>query len=221
MRVNKIPKGCLKRQSFFYIYHYFQMKKKHPENTLKKLKELLPQLEDKDRLKFLEICKYTKLKNREIVIPEGNTSKKAFLILEGIVRGYLTTKSGEEKTILLRGKGIFVAYADTIFKDVPTKHTYESIGNTEVLIFNSDTYIELAEKENALKNLFISILKEAVSVLNYRIETMITMSNEERYIDLVKRNPDFLNSTYKKDIANYLGVTPVSLSRIIKRINQN
>ncbi len=197
------------------------MKKNYPENTLEKLKDFLPQLEDRDRLKFLEICNFEKFKNREILVPEGNTSKKAFLILDGIVRGYLTTKSGEEKTILLRGKGVFVAYADTIFKDAPSKYTYESIGNTDALMFNSDTYIELAEKENALKNLFIGILKEAVSVLNYRVETMITMSNEERYIDLVNRNPDFLNSAYKKDIANYLGVTPVSLSRIIKRINQN
>jgi len=194
------------------------MKKHCPENTLEKLKELLPQLEGKDRIKFLEICKFSKFKNKDLIISEGNISKKTFLILDGIVRGYILTKSGEEKTILLRGKGVFVTYPDSAFKNQPSKYNYETIGNTELLIFNSDTFGELAEKENAIKTLYLNILKEAVSVLNYRVETMITMSNEERYIDLIKRNPEFLKSAYKKDIAHYLGITPVSLSRIIKRI---
>ncbi|MFK5878701.1 MAG: Crp/Fnr family transcriptional regulator [Flavobacteriaceae bacterium] len=194
------------------------MKKNYPGNTLEKLKELLPQLEDKYRQKFLNICTYTKLKNKDIVISEGNTTKKASFILSGIVRGFIVTDKGEEKTILLRGKGIFVAYPDSVFHDVPAKYNYESIGETELLAFKSEDFEALANREEAIKNLYLGILKEAVSVLNYRVETMITMNNEERYIDLVKRNPEFLKSTYKKDIANYLGITPVSLSRIIKRI---
>ena len=45
------------------------------------------------------------------------------------------------------------------------------------------------------------------------------MSSEERYLDLLKLNPDFLEKSYDKYVASYLGITPVSLSRIKKRLN--
>ena len=48
---------------------------------------------------------------------------------------------------------------------------------------------------------------------------MVMMTGEERYLDLLKKNPAFLESSYDKYVASYLGITPVSLSRIKKRIN--
>ncbi len=194
------------------------MKIKLPENKINQVREILPTLSINDLNSFLDISSYKLFNNKKLVISEGSTSKKAFLILNGIVRGYILTNKGEEKTILLRSNGVFVTYPNAAFNNEPSKYNYESIGNTEALIFSVDAFQELAEREIGIKNLYLSILKEATSVLNYRVETMITMSNEERYIDLVKRNPLFLESAYKKDIAYYLGITPVSLSRIIKRI---
>ncbi len=48
---------------------------------------------------------------------------------------------------------------------------------------------------------------------------MISMTAKDRYIDLIKKNPTFLEKAYAKYIADYLGITP-SLSRIIKEIKE-
>ncbi len=66
--------------------------------------------------------------------------------------------------------------------------------------------------------LYINALQDAVMVLTYRVHTMVSLNNEERYIDLLKKNPSFLKDSFNKHIANYLGITPVSLSRIIARV---
>jgi hypothetical protein len=41
---------------------------------------------------------------------------------------------------------------------------------------------------------------------------------EERYMRLINETPDILNRVPLQYIASYIGVTPVSLSRIRKRI---
>jgi hypothetical protein len=79
----------------------------------------------------------------------------------------------------------------------------------------------LAKANPEIMELLNSILKDAVLMLHYRVETMITMSPEERYKDLVRLNPKFLETTYSKHVACFLGITPVSLSRIMKRIKKN
>ena len=184
------------------------------------LKEKLPSLVKKDIVDFLNITIYKKINNKEIILKSGSISKKAFLILEGTVRGYITNKEGVEKNILLRSEGIFVADARKLFKDEPQRFSFEAIGETHILLFNYRDFEALANQNPNIMQLYLNILKEAVVRLNYRVESLITMTNEERYLDLLKLNPKFLDRVYDKHIANYLGITPVSLSRIINRIKE-
>ena len=53
-----------------------------------------------------------------------------------------------------------------------------------------------------------------------RIDAFVMLSPEERYLQFVENNPDMINRVHNKYIANMLGITPVSLSRIRKRISR-
>jgi hypothetical protein len=65
-------------------------------------------------------------------------------------------------------------------------------------------------------NNFGFVLKGAVRY--YRISSFITQSPEERYLKLLENGRDILRRMPQHYIANFLGITPVSLSRIRKRI---
>jgi len=47
---------------------------------------------------------------------------------------------------------------------------------------------------------------------------LLCLSAEEAYSDFVSENPDLVNRVTQIDIARYLGITPIALSRIKKRI---
>jgi CRP-like cAMP-binding protein len=186
------------------------------------LKAKVPELDQVDLNSFLNITRYQKRDNKEIISKSENKLKKAFLILSGTVRGYAIDESGNEKNILIRSEGIFVADAKMLFNDEDQKLTFEAIGEIHILIFKYQDFETLAKSRPAIMQLYINILKEAIVRLTYRVESLITMSNEERYLDLLKLNPKFLEKAYDKHVANFLGITPVSLSRIIKRVkNKN
>ncbi|WP_050982180.1 Crp/Fnr family transcriptional regulator [Mucilaginibacter paludis] len=51
-----------------------------------------------------------------------------------------------------------------------------------------------------------------------RVLSLITQSPEERYLQLLEYGKPIIQTIPQHCIANYLGITPVSLSRIRKRI---
>ena len=58
------------------------------------------------------------------------------------------------------------------------------------------------------------VLVKGFSSLKTRMLSLITETAEERYIELMKKNPEIFQYAPLKMIASYLGVTDSSLSRI-------
>ena len=52
-----------------------------------------------------------------------------------------------------------------------------------------------------------------------RLESLLTLTPEQRYLKLLNENPKLLHEIPVEMIASYLGVTDVGLSRIRKRIS--
>ena len=180
--------------------------------------QMLPDLTKKDIDSFLKITSYEIIGAKEIIIKRGNRSKKAFLILKGTVRGFFISEAGKEKNVLLRGKGFLIGDARKLFNDEFQRYTYKAIPETHVLFFDYPDLEALAIKNLTIMRWLSNIFKEIIILQNYRIETLISMTAEERYLDLIKMNPSFLDKSYDKYIADFLGITPVSLSRIINDI---
>jgi CRP-like cAMP-binding protein len=190
-------------------------------NVRNQIRKLLPTLDSEEISRLLEIGTYRIVNNKEVILAPGNLKKLGFLILKGTVIGYIGSSNGSDKIVLIRSEGIFVADAEAIFRHKPQKVTFEAIEESHILTFNYDDFEALVKKHESLLNMYIEVLKDAILELRIRLDSMIIMSPEERYKELIKSNPRFLNSAYSKYIANYLGITPVSLSRIIKRVKTN
>ena len=182
------------------------------------LSKVLPNFGEKDLEDFLSITTYKNVNKNVIIQRSGVQSKKVFLILQGTVRGYIIDEKGVEITILIRSNGIFVADTGTLFNDEPQRMTFKSIDEAHILLFNYKDFESLANKNPRIMQLHLNALKDAINRLFYRVESLTTMTHEERYEDIVALNPDFLKTTNAKYLANYLGITPQSLSRIMKRI---
>ncbi|MCF6224195.1 MAG: Crp/Fnr family transcriptional regulator [Flavobacteriaceae bacterium] len=191
------------------------------EELFTALSKHLPNLTKKDIEDFMSITTYKKVEKSKIILKNGLQTKKVFLILKGTVRGYIIDKKGHEITILIRSSGIFVADTGTLFTSEPQRMAFKSIEETHILLFNYKDFELLANENPRIMHLHLQSLKEAITRLFYRIETLTTMTPEERYKDVLELNPDFIKTTNAKFLANFLGITPQSLSRIMKRIKNN
>ena len=182
------------------------------------LLKLFPSINEVDLEKLSAISTYKLVQNKELILKAGDLRRKGVLILEGSIRGYILLPAGQEKNLMLRSTGIFVGDVNALFNHEPQKLNIEAIEPTHILLFKYDEFELLIKQNKSLLDLYLSILKEAILKLNYRLNSMILMTPEERYVDLINSDPYFLKSAYSKHVANYLGITPVSLSRIMKRV---
>ena len=188
------------------------------ENNLKDiLKANNTDLTESEIISFLAICEFKKVKNKEVVIEAYKKSTIAFFILKGTIKGYLINKKGVEKNIFLRPKNTLMGAPNALFNKDVSKYTFEAIGDTELIVFEFKALEDLALKNTGILKFYLAAYKEMIQTLIYRVESMINKMTEQRYEDLLKVSSEFFKTVYHKDIANYLGITPVSLSRIIKR----
>jgi CRP-like cAMP-binding protein len=155
----------------------------------------------------------------EIIIQKGATKKEIFFIRKGLIRTYFTNEKLEEITFNLFPEHHFFTNVHAVLLDEPSHFTYQALERTKVYSIDYDAYFRVvANNPNLLdlkkKYLGKRVLKQAFQ----RIESLVLLSPEERYKKYMQDYPNVIGRTPDKYIANVLGITPVSLSRIRNRI---
>ena len=130
----------------------------------------------------------------------------------------MITEKGEEITTMLRWENQITTNLDTILFNQASRFYFQALEQTEVLYMDYDLIQDIIAKNPKLeanrKHVLLNILKEAIG----KIDSFVLLNPEERYLAFIKSNPDIINRVHNKYIANVLGITPVSLSRIRARI---
>ena len=181
------------------------------------LQSTYPFLNENDLELLLDIGEYVELKNRTLIIEQGKLNQNVFFILEGMVRGFYINSEGEEINVFLRPEHTQTGAPDSLFNNTPTKYNFETVVHSHILEFSFRKVMQLAETRPNFAKLYIAALQENVQTLIFRVESLVDKLPEERYDELLETRPQFFKNALNKHIANYLGITPNSLSRILKR----
>jgi CRP-like cAMP-binding protein len=137
-----------------------------------------------------------------------------------MIRAYQPKGDGEEITLMLRWEQQIVASVDGILYQRPSRFVYQALEDTtlmEVDYLKVQSVIDNNPRLSSARNiLLMQILSQAMD----RLESFILLSPEERYRKLIQEKPGIFNRVPNKYISTFLGITPVSLSRIRKRISR-
>lgn len=179
---------------------------------------IFKELSFKDLYELVSLAKTRKIAAGEVYIDINVTYHKVAYIKSGLIRAYHLKENGEERTLLLRWENQFIASADTIVFEKPSRFIYHALEDTVIMeldFIKAQHIIDNNPRLSAKRNTFIlGILAESME----RVESFVLLSPEERYLKLVHDKPDIVNRVPNKYLATLLGITPVSLSRIRKRI---
>lgn len=183
---------------------------------LSKYIELTEELESvlSENLIIREIPKGT------VLLKKGDICNECFFILKGLVRSYLITEDEEEKTTDFYMEEQ-VVLPTSYGKNVPSDLYIECLEDTVAFVGTPQMEEEMYSKYPQLET-FSRVMGEKI-MANYKdsFDIFKTSSPEERYLNLVKNNPDLIQRAPQYQIASYLGMKPESLSRIRRRISKN
>jgi CRP-like cAMP-binding protein len=160
------------------------------------------------------------LKKNDFFITEGKKEKNIAFVIEGSLRQFYT-KDGEEKTTYFYFENHLMSSYISCITGQPSQLTIEALTNCHLLIFTYET-LQLLYKKSQQWERFGRLLAEYLAIgLEERMVGLLILSPEERYSQLLKSNKQkILERIPQHYIANYLGITPVSLSRIRNRIHK-
>ncbi|MFK5982825.1 MAG: hypothetical protein QM499_07925 [Flavobacteriaceae bacterium] len=175
-----------------------------------------PNLEEEVIDLFLSITEYKSANNKELILKIGKSDDILVFILKGVARAYSTNEKGQELNNYIRAEGHLMGDAKTFGNELLTLNI-EAIGEIHYLKIDMIEFEDLGYENPKLMKFYLSFLKEIILTLSYRLNTFVTMTPEERYLDLIKWNPILIETTFDKHIASFLGITPLTIHRIKKK----
>ena len=102
----------------------------------------------------------------------------------------------------------------------PSKFSIETITNSIIQKITYEKLGEIVHHLPKIKSISEDLDKIGFINISKRLETMLILNPENRYLELLRERPFLLNEVPLYMIASYLGITSVALSRIRKRISK-
>ena len=153
---------------------------------------------------------------KTILLEEGKIADKLYLIRKGCLRLFFYNE-GKDITFQFFFEGDFVASFDSLYKRQPSLFSLESIEPTEVSVIKRDVFYHLIEKTPSLRQVYEEKIIDRFRVYQQLFLSRIKNTPQQRYEELLKEYPNIIQRVPQHYIASYLGITPVSLSRIRNR----
>ncbi|MGS0526500.1 Crp/Fnr family transcriptional regulator [Zobellia nedashkovskayae] len=159
-------------------------------------------------------------KGEQLLCPPQICSFIAF-IKSGSVRSYHMDNQLVETNLLLRSANEFITDYESFISQEPSTLWIQSIERGEAILLNRTGLYYLYET-SFYWNKFGRIISEQIFINSKRrTEQLLFLSPTERYMLLLKHNPDYFQKYALKHIASYLGITPQSLSRIRNQLSKH
>ena len=172
-----------------------------------------------DFLEFLsDNGSHAVLEAKEHLFRQGEVSPKFAYVRKGILKAYYLTYEGKEFIKSFICEGDVIGSIRSASEKGPSPFGLLALERCELVTFDFDCLLSAAVSDLPLARHAIASLMQFAMKKERREHEFLVLSPEDRYASLKLRSPELLQRVTQGDIARYLGVTPVALSRIRRRM---
>lgn len=167
--------------------------------------------------RVLELLTPVSLKKNELLISDTRLERNAYIVQQGILREFVHA-DGRELTFWFAREGDIVTSSYGYFYQRRGYENFQALEDCQLLRIDIAGMQQLYRQFIDIAN-WSRVVTEHESILSEeRHLDYILLSPEERYLKLLSSQPELFQRVKLKDIASFLGISPVSLSRIRARI---
>lgn len=154
----------------------------------------------------------------DIVFSQGDANDSIYYIKVGLLKAYYVTDDGKEFVKSFLRETDIIGSLTALTSGSGCSFTLVCLEPASLIRVPFGEYLKLAEQDLTVANIFIKLLTNLAIKKEQREYEFLCLSAEERYQLLKENTPDLLERVTQNDIARYLGITPVGLSRIRSRL---
>jgi CRP-like cAMP-binding protein len=152
-------------------------------------------------------------------VEAGETRPELALVLSGALRLYYPRPSGEERTTYFFFENHLLADYAGCLTGRPSQLGIQALTDCELVVFDYAVLRGLYDQLPVYERFGRLLAEYHLLGTDARLVEQLTLSPEERYRQLLRSGKTkILERVPQHLVANYLGITPVSLSRIRARV---
>jgi len=165
------------------------------------------------------LTKEKKYPKKSWLLNEGDVSKHLLFIKRGCVRSWFNN-DGNDITFQFFFEGSFVASFESLRQCKPSLFNLETIEPSILHVVHRDALFTAAKNSPVLKDCINELLCRRLYHYQKLFLSRIKNNPQRRYEELIRQSPEIFKRVPHHYIASYLGITPVSLSRIRNKDNR-
>ncbi|AKP67409.1 Crp/Fnr family transcriptional regulator [Companilactobacillus ginsenosidimutans] len=169
-----------------------------------------------------ELEKYMTTKQipaKTTLLYEGDVADKIFLVEKGLLRLW-NNDDGKDITFQFFFEGHFVSSFESLYTGEPSNFSIESLEDSNVKILDKRTFDKFINQYEEVREMFTQLMCHRFIDYTHFFLSRIKENPQDRYEELIAKQPEILKRVPQYYIATYLGITPVSLSRIRNKLNK-
>ena len=154
------------------------------------------------------------------LLAQGEVSRHAYFVESGCLRmWHIAGDSDVSVKFFLPGE--LCASLDSFYQEVPSDFGIEAIVPSIVRKFSKKELARKMEQSPSLREYFSAVMVHCAKDYQQLFLERIAKTPSDRYLTLVKEEPEILHIVPLHYIASFLGITPVSLSRIRAKVSSS
>jgi len=176
------------------------------------------QLTKLDKEAIEQNFKPIKLKRKDFLLKEGMACDFVAFLNSGVIRHY-HIKDGNEITCDITLHNNFITDFKSLTLNIPSNYYFQVLKDAELFIIKKTDLFNLYIENRNIES-FGRIMAEQVALRTIEIAMSLSSEKPEARVDnLIKKRPDLFQEVPQRYLANLLGISPESLSRIRARKN--
>lgn len=186
-------------------------------DKLRKHIEAIVPLSDEEFEHIAPFFTLKKVKKHQYLIQEGEQVNFEYLILSGIFRVFYLDQEGKEYIVQFAGENWWMADYQAYFNGTKATLHITCMADAEVLCLTLDGREKLAAALHKMEHFFRVKLTNGYVAQQRRIISLLSGNPQQRYEEFGQLYPHLMQQIPKKYIAEYLGVSRETLSRLYSK----
>ncbi|WP_205783288.1 Crp/Fnr family transcriptional regulator [Flagellimonas allohymeniacidonis] len=178
-------------------------------------------LSDSEKERIAAIVTLAPIKKRQFIDQPGYISLYRNYVVKGAFRSFFLDKDGKEHTVQIAIEDWFVSDFYSYITRTPATLFVEALEDAILLRMKYEDIEPLCGEIHVLSEYYRITTEKAFAYSRNRALSNLSMTAEERYLQLTSMYPGIVNRVPQKVIASYLGMTPEFLSKIRRGISGN
>lgn len=164
--------------------------------------------------KIRDLVQYVTIKKGELIAQVGKKNNLEYFMIQGICKSFLYSPEGEEITLSFFMSNSIISPHTTRSKDGKSIINIKSLTDGEVATIDAEKFEQLMVDDLEIRHFGNTVLRNELIEKVQKEIGLASLPGKIRLQNLRAKFPNLENLVPHSDIASYLGITTISLSRL-------